>query len=253
MTEFYGISLDPPPPPLSPAQQELEERLVNRVHPDYRHLPWLERTKEVCRQWDRVRRARLGLLGTYFPVFQPRWQHPEWDHFNRARQEADALGARYDDWLAVQFDRLLGADHGLHSPSDLHGNVAVETYKARYLRPAPAPAPGPARPFQNPQDYDPGNPVHRRYTEALLGELLELGSYICQSREQTDELVTEAVCRAVVPLQALAYHNPDMKARVEKAILARPPEKAAPGDSGDAHNPGEPGRSPGGGAPPVII
>lgn len=216
VTEHYGISQDPPPPPLTPAQQELEDRLSNRVHPDYRHLPWLERTKEMCRQWDRLRRSRLGVLGTYFPIFQPRWQHPEWPHFNLARQEADALGARYDDWLAVQLDRLLGSDHGRHSPADLHGRVAVEAFKHRH-RPAAQP-PGPARPFQRPQDYDPDNPAHRRYAEALLGELMELGSYICQGREQAEELVTEAVCRAVVPLQALAYYRPDMKDRVERAV-----------------------------------
>ena len=236
VTDHYGISQDPPPPPLGQAQQTLEDRLHGRAHPEYRHLPWLERTKELCRQWDRLRRTRLGLLGTYFPIFQPRWQHPEWPHFNLARQEADALGALYADWLAVQLDRLLGADHGRHSPADLHGRLAVETYQNRFL--PSASLPGPARPFLRPEDYDPQNPLHRRYAEALVGELLELGGYICQGQAETDELVTEAVCRAVVPLQALAYYRPDIKARVEQAVRDRRPGKADDGS---------------GGAPPVII
>lgn len=237
MTEHYGISKDPPPPPLDREQQELEDRLVNQAHPDYRHLPWLGRTKELCRQWDRLRRARLGVLGTYFPVFQPRWQHPEWPHFNLARQEADALGVRYDDWLAVQLDRLLGADHGRHRPADLHGRVAVETYRTQRRPAAQAPT-GPARPFVRPEDYDPNNPGHRHYAEALLGELLELGSYICRGQEQTDELVTEAVCRAVLPLQALAHHHPDMKDRVERTAKDKQSDPAKIDRKG---------------APPVII
>lgn len=44
-----------------------------------------------------ITRWRLGSLGTSFTSFGPRWRHPEWNKFNRARQQTDARGDRYLD------------------------------------------------------------------------------------------------------------------------------------------------------------
>ncbi len=116
------------PPPLSPGQEALEESLEEVCHPRYRGLSWLERTLEFCQAFDLVRRTRLYLLHTFFQQLGPRWRHPDWPLLNRARRQADALGADYQLWVDVQFERLLGQGRSEPSPADLQGQVAAQDF-----------------------------------------------------------------------------------------------------------------------------
>ena len=146
------------PPALTPAEQELEQRLLPKVHQDYRHLEWWEKTKSFCDAWDHLRRSRLGLLETYFPQFKKRWEYSEWRDFNEARRMADLYGARYEEWVRVQFEAA--SDDGELRPHDLHGLGASEAYKhSRHPGANPVPTeglePGPAPPSRPAGELDP--------------------------------------------------------------------------------------------------
>ena len=104
-------------PVISPKERLIEKGLRRKVHASYRDMPWWKRTHEFTSVWDQTRRKRLGLLTTAFPSFRPRWEHPDWSYFNKARRLADAFGVHYEDWINVQFKPRgggrLGGDQAL--------------------------------------------------------------------------------------------------------------------------------------------
>ncbi len=116
---------------LSPLQQALEAELKAICHPYYRGQSWRERTLEFCQAFDLVRRSRLYLLHTFFQQLSPRWEHPAWPLFDRARRQADALAADYREWVEAQFDRVRGQGRRDLSPADLQGRAAARGFRQR--------------------------------------------------------------------------------------------------------------------------
>lgn len=214
----------PEPPPLSPAEVTLEERLRSTALKDYRDRRWFERTREFSEIWDRARRRRLGLLGTYFSSFKPRWECPEWAEFNLGRRQADARGANYDQWIRAQFQRLQEQGREDVLPGDLHGEEAIRAYQASL--PAEAqqvPELGPP-PFTA-QSFDINNPEHVTYAEAMLDQLADLAASVYGDDPQGPvALAVEAVKRGNLPVAALEL-RPEWKPRVLAALT--PAQRAA--------------------------
>ena len=119
------------PPELLPGQRILEEALERVCHPHYRGLSWLDRNLEFCQAFDLVRRYRLYLLQTFFQQLGPRWKHPAWPILDRARRQADALGAEYQEWVEAQFDRALALGRSEVMPPELQGRAAAQSFLAR--------------------------------------------------------------------------------------------------------------------------
>lgn len=224
-----------PLPQLNVEQQILEDSLASRHHRAYRGMPWWERTVKFTVEWDRMRRRRLGILGTFFPNFCSRWDQPHWQDFNRARQEADAFGARYQDWLASQLPRALGNGFGAISPADLHGPWARERFKqAQAAGPVEATPPAPA---PLPPAYDPADPQQAARARQVLRELLDLSQYICDGTTlRSEDLLAEAVCQAVLPLQALDSQS-GLRKRVSQALAQRPDLPPDPPPTGNERPP----------------
>ena len=206
----------PVPPPLSPAEEALEQRLAATVHPDYQHLPWYQRTREFSNEWDQQRRRRLGVLTTYFSSFTPRWERPDWYHFNQGRRQADARGARYQDWIAAQFQRLAPDGNGEVWPKDLHGKEAAQAYEnsrnpqagggKRRLGPPPYTV----------DSFSLSNPEHVAYAEQLLEEMAELGENIYGDPDEgAVRLLVQAICSQKFPPAAL-----DLAPRWKQKVLA---------------------------------
>ena len=114
-----------PPPPLEPAEKVMEKGLAESLNWVYQGTPWYQRTWELSQIWDQVRRWRLGRLGSSFTESQPRWMDPSWDDFNQARQQADAQGARYEDWVQAVFATTHAKDA---TPRRLHGDAAARAF-----------------------------------------------------------------------------------------------------------------------------
>ncbi len=209
------------PPPLAPREALLEDKLAGRCHADYRDQAWHQRTRAFCLAWDQARRHRLGLLATYFPSFQPLWDHPQWPDFNQARREADACQAHYGAWLGVQFERLLGGGFGPILPADLHGPAALRAYRQASQAGGQA---EPPRPISFAQEaFDPKNPAHRRQALQLMSEIKDLARYICpDDAHHPADLLAEAVCRAALPLKALEL-DPELGPRAAKTVARRGP------------------------------
>jgi biotin operon repressor len=236
-------------PKLNPAERALEDRLAQSAHPDHRHAPWWERTKELCAIWDQMRRHRLGVLGTYFNSFGPRWLHPDWEHFNRARCQADARGASYQDWVTSQYDRLTKADKGVVAPADLHGDEAAQAWQALHQERAQAQGRQTAGPPPyTPESFNVHNPDHVAYAEELLEEIGFLASRVYgHEPEGPIRLLVQAVGQGTLPLEALDL-RPAWKARVQAAMG---PVGTSPRAGLTA--PGEPGRASAATPPPIII
>ncbi len=229
--------LGTPLPQLTPDQQALEDSLASRHHRLYRSLEWWERTIKFTVEWDRMRRRRLGILGTAFANFCSRWDQPFWADFDQARREADAAGARYEQWVARQFQRVLGNSYGEVSPAQLHGKAARIHYQStRPATPEVAPLPAP------PPLPDPLQVPDAARAKGLVSELLDLSRHICDGKNHTSEdLLAEAVCQAVLPLEALKG-QPKLQQKVAQAAQRRaqsPPDPLPPGQPG--------------GRPPIII
>jgi hypothetical protein len=237
-------------PELNPVEMALEDRLEQSVHPSHRHAAWWERTKELCAVWDQMRRHRLGVLGTYFTSFGPRWRHPDWDHFNRARRQADARGASYQDWVTAQFDRLGSKDQGQVGPADLHGDEAAQAWQM--LRQDQAQAQGrqiPGPPPYTPDSFNVHNPDHAAYAEELLEEISFLASRVYGDEPDGPiRLLAQAVSQGTVPMQALDL-RPAWKERVLAALGPaggpRRPAQAGPNEGGRGAS--------GATSPPIII
>lgn len=213
-------------PMLNAAEQALEERLASSANPQYRDTPWWQRTKDFSDLWDRVRRWRLGRLGTYFTSFAPRWEHPDWASFNRARRQADARGAHYGDWIEAQFDRL---DNRV-PPRDLLGDEAAEAWQSRMMKAEPETAQsgelGPP-PYTN-ESFNVHNPDHAAYAEELLGQILSLARRVYgEDADGAVRLLSQAVLSGNLPLAALDL-RPQYKAQAYAVLGNQSPSLAPP-------------------------
>ncbi len=144
-----GVNLDeaatpvqmPPPPPTAPQSsqvalprlgvemQALEDSLAGRHHQDYCGLKWWERTTRFRLEWEGMRRRRLGVLNSGHAHYGPPWSQASWPHLDQARREADAAGARYDQWIRVQLECLTGSLADQPGPDHLHGPQAMAAYQ----------------------------------------------------------------------------------------------------------------------------
>jgi hypothetical protein len=212
------------PPALTGAEEALEERLDVSCHPERREQLWFERSKDFSALWDQISRWRLGSLGTSFTSFGPRWRHPEWNNFNRARRQADARGARYLDWIQAQFDRLGGPV----PPRELHGEEALAAWHKRVSSQGglQGPAPLGAAPYTV-DTFNVKNPDHVAYAEELLGQITSLASRVYgDDVDGPIRLLTQAVSGGNLPEAALEL-RPHWKDRV-LASLGRPAPQPAP-------------------------
>lgn len=212
-------------PALGPAEEALEERLNVSCHPERRDEPWWERTREFSTMWDQIARWRLGSLGTSFTTFGPRWQHPEWNNFNRARRQADARGARYLDWIQAQFDRL----NGPVVPSELHGEEALAAWHKKVASQGGLPGPAPLGPAPYTMDsFNAHNPDHVAHAEELLGQITSLAYRVYgQELDGPIRLLTQAIAGGNLPEGALDL-RPQWKDRVLAALGRQTAYQAAP-------------------------
>jgi hypothetical protein len=193
------------PPQLDSLEQALEERLALTCHGEYRGLAWYERTREFTNVWDRARRRTWGLLGTYFQTFAPRWEHPDWDSFNRARRLADVRCARYEEWIGAQFKRLLAQGVSEVSPQQLQGEEAVRAWEG-VCRPPEQPLPrrSPSPPPYTPATYDAKDSVHTDYAQELMDEIAYLAGRVYGKDPQGPvRLLAEAMALGNLPQAAL--------------------------------------------------
>lgn len=206
------------PPPLSPRQSELEARLAGRAHASVRKLAWWERTQALARVWDLLRRRRLGLLHTAIPAFTPLWEHHFWSHFNKGRQQADLLGASYEDYVGIQINRSLRGSFDELDPADLHGREALSAYRAAKETCDEFSCRMPTKPPFDAQSYNPDDPLHRAYVQGKLREMLDLAGYICSDGKTTPEdVLASAVCQAALPLKALSL-APELREKIERLV-----------------------------------
>ncbi|MBI5521403.1 MAG: hypothetical protein HY910_02155 [Desulfarculus sp.] len=212
-------------PALGAAEEALEERLNVSCHPERRDEPWWERTREFSTLWDQIARWRLGSLGTSFTTFGPRWQHPEWNNFNRARRQADARGARYLDWIQAQFDRL----NGPVVPSELHGEEALAAWHKKVASQGGLPGPAPLGPAPYTIDsFNAHNPDHVAHAEELLGQITSLAYRVYgQELDGPIRLLTQAIAGGNLPEGALDL-RPQWKDRVLAALGRQTAYQAAP-------------------------
>ena len=205
-------------PLISPRERLVEKGLREKTHESYRHMPWWRRTHEFTSVWDQTRRKRLGLLTTAFPSFQPRWEHPDWPYFNKARRMADAFGARYEDWIYVQFTRLVGDGWGEIKASDMANPEAVRAFKCAKSEGQGMTCPYPKEPPFSGDTFDVDNQEHRDHVYGLLKELLDLAPYMCHgAKAKPSDVLAEAVCQGLLPLEGLNL-RPDIKEAVQKAV-----------------------------------
>lgn len=175
------------PPSLRPRQRVLERRLRAKAHLSYLGLAWHQRTHLFTEAWDQARKRCACVLGTYFTIPGPRWQHHLWWHFDQGRRLADLFGVRYEDWIRPQFARLEALGQPEAAPSDLHGRVALEAYLFGGAGPAMPQAPAAPghfpslRPFAN-DSYDRQDPEHNLYVVGILAEMIDLTGMLGDGR-----------------------------------------------------------------------
>lgn len=233
-----------PRPELSPEEEKLENRLMNRCANVYRGQPWWEKTTAFTVEWDNLRRRRLGVLGPAFPSFCPRWVDARWGPLNLARRAADYEGAVYTDWIAAQYQRVLGQALGELPLEELGSPAATAYWRETQAGQEPAPPAEVAAPFSSWGDFDPALPEHSAHADKALEEIFDLAGYVCADERRTaEDLVTEAVCQAVLPLKAL-NGLPKVRQYVAEALRRR--EAEAPLSQ-------EPASPPPNGHPPMIV
>ncbi|MCF8034779.1 MAG: AAA family ATPase [Desulfarculaceae bacterium] len=218
-----------PRPRIGPEEQKLEHRLMNRCHNQYRGMSWWDKTTDFTVEWDNLRRARLGILGPSFPSFCPRWVDQRWGALNLARRAADYEGAPYAAWIAAQYQRVLGSALGELPLEELSSPEAVEHYRRSLASPEPAAQAPVEAPFDWEQ-FDPQSPEHSAHAEQAIDEIFDLANYVCAQEHQTaEDLLTEAVCQAVLPLKAL-QNLPKVQQYVAEALDRRAQAPAPPPD-----------------------
>lgn len=209
------------PPVLNTAETALEERLAQSCNSEHRQAAWWQRSKDFSDVWDRVRRWRLGSLSTTFTSFGPRWQHPDWDAFNRARRQADARGARYLDWIEAQFDRL----NNRVAPADLHGDEAVAAWQNRMRQTGGAVQGGgelPPPPY-TPESFNIHNPEHAAYAEEVMEQICSLAQRVFgDDSDGPVRLLSQAVQSGNLPLAALEL-RPQWRDSVVAALRPQGP------------------------------
>ncbi len=232
-------------PELNPAELALEDRLSQTAHLLHRRHHWWERTREFSNIWDQTRRHRIGVLGTFFNTFGPRWQHPDWESFNRARRQADARGAAYQDWVDAQFNRLAGKGRGEVAPEELQGEEAAQAWQAlRQAETGGHPAVAGPPPY-TPESFNIHNPDHAAYAEELLDEIGFLASRVYgDDPDGPIRLLAQAVDQGTLPRAALDL-RPEWKERVLAVLGAPAWPRSGPAFQAD--------QCPVGGPPPVII
>ncbi len=209
------------PPALNTAESVLEERLAQTCNSEHRQATWWQRSKDFSDVWDRVRRWRLGSLSTAFTSFGPRWQHPDWSDFNRARRQADARGARYLDWVEAQFDRL----NNQVAPADLHGEEAIAAWKNRMRHIGGAAQGGgelPPPPY-TPESFNVHNPEHAAYAEEVMEQICSLAQRVFgEDSDGPVRLLSQAVQSGNLPLAALEL-RPQWRDSVISALRPQGP------------------------------
>ena len=91
------------------------------------------------------------------------------------------------------------------------------------------------------EQFDPEKPEHSAHAENALDEMFDIASYLCADERRTaEDLVTEAVCQAVLPLKAL-QGIPKVQQYVAEALASR------------AETTRQPDPPPSGGRPAIII
>lgn len=218
MENCWSPCADPPPrPELDAKEEHLENRLRNRCHEAYRGMAWWDKTTQFTVEWDNLRRRRLGLLGPAFPSFCPRWVDERWGAFNLARRDADFKCALYTDWLQAQYQRVIGERLDDLPLDELHGEAARERYVAG-LRKGNEGGVQPVKPPFELDDFAPQEPEHAEHAAKALDQIFDLAGYVCaQEKRGAMDLVTEAVCQAVLPLKALSS-LPKLHQQVSEAL-----------------------------------
>ena len=229
-----------PRPEINPEEQKLETRLMNRCSTLYQGMPWWEKTTAFSVAWDNLRRRRLGLLDPSFATFCPRWVDDRWEGLNLARRDADYQGAPYDEWIEAQYQRVLGSSLGELPLAELRGPEAAQAWREQAGREEPTNGDRVQAPFDW-DDFDPQTPEHQEHADRAIEEIFDLANYVCaQGGKRAEDLVTEAVCQAVLPLDALRS-MPGLKEQVAQALAQR------------RHDIIPPDPPPGGGRPAIII
>jgi len=218
MENSWSPCADPPPrPELDAQEQSLENRLLNRCHEAYRGMSWWDKTTQFTVEWDNLRRRRLGLLGPAFPSFCPRWVDERWGAFNLARRDADFEGALYRDWIIAQYKRMVGQRLGDLPLGELSGEQA-QSYFRGLSQEEKAAGVDMVEPSFDWDDFDPQEPEHAQHAAKALDEIFDLANYVCaQEKRGAADLVTEAVCQAVLPLKALSS-IPKLQQQVSEAL-----------------------------------
>lgn len=203
------------PPRLSPDEAYEEGRLESTCNTAYRGKPWYERTKIFSDLWDRQRRSRTGSLSTFFTGFGPRWEHPNWPDFNKARQIADSTGAEYGKWLTDQMDRMTRMGQNDFSPHLLVGGAMYQAPMAEAKAVEPASAKD--APYKSVDEYDPDNKAHVDYARQVLLGLVNTAPLIFgEDPAGPVRMITEAIAHRQLPRRAL-----DLVPKIKEKLMAR--------------------------------
>lgn len=204
------------PPRLGPAEAALEQRLEQTANPDYRGIAWHKRTKMLSSEWNQARRRRLGYLNTYFNDFGPRWERPDWTDFQTARRQADSRGARYEDWVAAQFDRLSPEGKSDVPPQALHGQEAMDAYLSTVTGSESEKVQRLGAPPYSTHTFDLNEPQHVTYAEQVLEEIGELARRVFgDDPDGPIRLVQQALKSDNLPMAAL-----DLRPQWKEKLLA---------------------------------
>ncbi len=201
------------PPRLTPDESYEEGRLESTCNSAYRGKPWYERTKVFSDLWDRQRRSRTGSLSTFFIGFGPRWEHPNWPDFNKARQTADSCGAEYGKWLTDQMDRMARMGQTDFSPHLLANKVICQAPAQEQGQAAPAVGDAP----YTVDTYDPENDAHVLYAMQVVNGLISTASLIFgEDPDGPVRMITEAIAHKQLPRRAL-----DLVPEIKQKLMAR--------------------------------
>lgn len=201
------------PPRLSPDEAYEEGRLESTCNSAYRGKPWYDRTKLFSDLWDRQRRGRTGSLSTFFTGFGPRWEHPNWPDFNKARQMADATGAEYGKWLTDQMDRMAKLGQADFMPHLLVGGALYQSPASQQNQAQPLAEDAP----YTIDSYDPENQIHLDHARQVINGLVNTAPLIFgEDPDGPVRMVTEAIAHKQLPRKAL-----ELVPEIKQKLMAR--------------------------------